>query len=407
MGVMKAFSNFLVEETTEEKLTHLEHPEDHPIKSGEAGFHHAFSTLKTTAQTLQGHDTGTRLMTKFDGAPSVIFGRNPENGKFFVASKSAFNKTPKINYTAADIEHNHGHAPVLVNKLKAALKMLPKAAPPAGVFQGDFMYNKADNDVREHGSNFHFKPQLIDYSAPQNSKEGRKIKNAQIGFAVHTGYEGKSLASMKANYTPDLSSFNTKEPSVHLHTWNETFKVPKEGGLQPAEHDAFKKEMNAAGEIFKNSDRSQLFAASSNPKMQEHLSTYVNKTVREGTAPTVEGLAKHVAERHSKGIEAVKTAKTKEAKTAAMQADLAGIKQNQPGLAGLLKIHQHLQNAKHALMPALERASTTGYGHSINGVHTGPEGFVAVTKENRPTKLVNRAAGGFSQANLQKGGFKK
>ena len=410
---MKAFSSFLVEETTEEKLTHLEHPEDHPIKSGEAGFHHAFNTLKTTAETLQGHDTGTRIMTKFDGAPSVIFGRNPENGKFFVASKSAFNKTPKINYTAADIEHNHGHAPGLVSKLKAALKYLPKVAPPHGVYQGDFLYNKADHDVTEHGKNLHFKPQLIDYSTPANSKEGRKIKHAQIGIAVHTGYEGRSLSSMKANYTPDLSGFNTKEPSVHLHTWESTFKPNRDPaqqnkqGLLPQEHEAFKKEMNAAGEIFKNTDRNRMFAVTSNPKMQEHLSTYINKSVREGQEPNVQGLQKHIQERHAKAIAAVSTAKAKEAKNMQMQNDMTTLKNDKPAVTELLKIHQHLQNAKNTLMPALERADQTGYTHSINGAKTGPEGFVAVTKENRPTKLINRGVGGFSQANLQKGGFGK
>ncbi len=66
----------------------------------------------------------------------VAVGTNPENGRFFVATKSAFNKNPKINYTHEDIEKNHGHAPGLVEKLKAALTHLPKSTPKKGVFQG-------------------------------------------------------------------------------------------------------------------------------------------------------------------------------------------------------------------------------------------------------------------------------
>jgi len=406
MERMKAFSSFLVEATTEEKLTHLEHPEDHIIKSGEAGFHHAFNTLKTTAEALQGHNTGTQLMTKFDGAPSIVFGRNPENNKFFVASKSAFNKNPKINYTTADVEKNHGHAPGLVSKLKAALKYLPKVSPPVGVFQGDFLYNKADQDVTEHGNNYHFKPQLIDYSAPKNSKQGRQIKNAQIGFAVHTGYEGRNLTDMKANYTPDTSGFKT-DPAVHLHTWNTTVKPTKETAYTSAEHDAFKKEMNAAGEAFKNSDRHNVFGLARDPDMQEHLNTYINRTVREGKAPTVQGLAQHIKERHTKAIAGYKTEKRQLAQQAQMNTELNRLKTDAPAVTQLLTMHQHLQNAKNALMPALERADQTGYGYSINGAKTGPEGFVAVTKENRPTKLINRGTGGFSQANLNKGGFGK
>jgi hypothetical protein len=403
MGIMRAFTTFLVEEPTEEKLKHLEHPEDHLIKSGETGFHHAFNTLKTTAEYLQGQESGTRLMTKYDGAPSVVFGRNPENGKFFVASKSAFNKNPKINYTAADIETNHGHAPGLVSKLKAALKYLPKVAPRVGVYQGDFLYNKADNDVSEQGKEYHFKPQLINYTAAQNSKTGRLIKNAQIGFAVHTGYAGNNLANMKANYTPDVNGFG-RDPAVHLHTWNDSFN-PKDAAYTDAEHARFKEHMNAAGALFKSADRGSVFNHA--PEMQEHLATYVNQTVRSGTQPSVAGLQQHIQARHGRAIEAVKTEKSKAAKQASMQADLAKVKANKSNFDTMFKIHHHIQEAKNALMPALHRGDKNEYKYSILGAETGPEGFVAVTKENRPTKLIDRGAGGFANLNLQKGGFGK
>ena len=83
------------------------------------------------------------VTTKYDGSPSIVFGTHPETGRFFVASKSAFNKDPKINYTPEDIERNHGHAPGLVEKLKGALEHLPKIMPRnGGVYQGDLMYKK-------------------------------------------------------------------------------------------------------------------------------------------------------------------------------------------------------------------------------------------------------------------------
>lgn len=403
MGSMRAFSNFLVEESTEDKLKHLEHPEDHVIKSGEPGFHHAFNTLKTTEQAMMGLNSGASIMTKFDGAPSVVFGHNPENGKFFVASKSAFNKTPKINYTAADIKANHGHAPGLVSKLTAALKYLPKVAPKTGVFQGDFMYNKADGDVKKGETEYSFKPQLIEYRAPLNSKLGRQIDQAKIGFAVHTGYEGRTLADMKANYTPDLSGFQ-ENPDVHLHTWDKSFSA-KKAALTPEEHNKFKSEMNAAGELFKGADRAGVFHQT--PEMQDHLTTYINKTVRHNQKPTVQGLMAHIQERHQKGIDTVKMEKTKAAKTDAMNAELKQVKGNKENLDTLLKIHDHFQQAKNALMPALHRGNADGYKHYIHGEESGPEGFVTVTPDNRPTKLINRGEGGFSQMNLKKGGFGK
>ena len=73
------------------------------------------------------------VTVKWDGAPAVFAGTNPENGKFFVATKSLFNKTPKINYTNADIDRNHGGG--LADKLKVALANL-KGLGIKGVLQG-------------------------------------------------------------------------------------------------------------------------------------------------------------------------------------------------------------------------------------------------------------------------------
>lgn len=402
---MKSLTSFLVEETTEDKLKHLEHPEDHPIKAGEAGFHHAFNTMKTTAETLQGQDTGTKLMTKYDGAPSVVFGHHPETGKFFVASKSAFNKNPKINYSEADIMQNHGHAPGLVSKLKAALKHLPKVAPKHGVFQGDFLYHKDDGDVQQDAKgNYNFKPQLINYQAKKGSEQAAKIARAKMGFYVHTGYKGTDLENMKADYTPDTTGFK-QHADVHMHHWHEGFDA-KKAKYSDQEHDTFKKEMNAAGKILTGSDKHALFGALHGID-QDHVTTYINKSVVQGETPSVEGLAKHVQQRHQKDIDSVKTDKAKTQKAAAMQQSLSHIKANKKHLAAVLQMHQHLQNAKNALLPALTRGDTTGYKYSINGQDSTAEGTVAVTKENRPTKYINRGAGGFAQVNLSKGGFGK
>ena len=73
---------------------------------------------------LQGGEGGSQISVKWDGAPAIFCGTNPENGKFFVATKSLFNATPKINYTNADIKRNHGGA--LADKLTVALKYFPK-----------------------------------------------------------------------------------------------------------------------------------------------------------------------------------------------------------------------------------------------------------------------------------------
>jgi len=145
---MLSFRSYLTESLDVEKLKHLEHAEDHLIHGGNEGAGHVSSTLSDVYDFLNGKKTKTRITQKYDGAPSLVFGINPENNKFFVATKSAFNKTPKIAYSDKDIEELYGHAPGLVVKLKLALKELKKVMPKdGGVYQGDIMYGK--DDIRD------------------------------------------------------------------------------------------------------------------------------------------------------------------------------------------------------------------------------------------------------------------
>ena len=62
---------------------------------------------------------------KWDGSPSLFLGRNPENKKFFVATKSIFNKERKLNYTTKDIDKNHT-SPELKKVLKVACQVFGK-----------------------------------------------------------------------------------------------------------------------------------------------------------------------------------------------------------------------------------------------------------------------------------------
>ena len=101
---MLSFFKFLSEEAEGEKLKHITHAEDRPLQNGAEGFQHAMGALNQAHEHMKsgGHSSG--LTMKYDGSPSIVFGHHPETGKFFVASKSAFNVNPKINYTEKDIE---------------------------------------------------------------------------------------------------------------------------------------------------------------------------------------------------------------------------------------------------------------------------------------------------------------
>ena len=118
---MFSFKGFI----TTEKNTHLEHLEDDIINRGSEGGKNAVNFLKSVRNMLAGSSSGrVNMSVKWDGAPAIICGINPENGKFFVGTKSVFNKTPKINYTPADISKNHS-GPVAL-KLNACLRDFKK-----------------------------------------------------------------------------------------------------------------------------------------------------------------------------------------------------------------------------------------------------------------------------------------
>lgn len=388
---MLRFTNFLREmtEADEKQLKHLEHAEDHPINAGKSGVDHAIQNLMDVHRKLRGRDNDTKITMKYDGSPSVIFGHHPETGRFFVASKSVFNKNPKLNYTEEDIEKNHGHAPGLVEKLKAALKHLPRVVPPRGVYQGDIMHTRGD--VQEHGHSVSFTPNTITYTAKKSSQHGKAALASRIGVAVHTAYKGETLPDMEAQYAPDLSHFGN-HPDVHL--------ISTEHELSQIQYP--KERQQAFLEHMKNAQRvSRQIGEEGHGAIEPHripLKTYINHTIRTGTDPSVEGFIEHYKKAHQKGIDKVKSAKAKEAKTVEMQRAMQHVLENKHHFHNMLQLHKHLQGAKDQLVNTL--SSKAEFGHSIKGKKAKPEGFVVV-RNNRPTKFVDRKE--FSAANFNRG----
>lgn len=134
-------------------------------------------------------------------------------------------------------------------------------------------------------------------------------------------------------------------------------------------------------------------------KHGEHVSTYINQTVRTGDKPTTKGLRAHIAARHQKNIDSVFTPAAKAKKKAAMDVDLAHHDENEHHFANALKIHHHIQSAKNVLVGGLNKASKqhNPLEHHIDGAEAEPEGYVAHHK-GQSIKLVNREK--FSRANF-------
>ena len=140
------------------KILHLEHPED-TILTGDDSF-------------LQSLRLKGDLSVKVDGAPAIVWGTNPATGKFFVGTKSVFNKVKiKINESHQDIDANHtGEVATILHK---CFDYLPRNG---GIFQGDFI---------GFGGSDEYTPNTITYQF-----DG--IVDAEIIIAPHTLYTAES-----------------------------------------------------------------------------------------------------------------------------------------------------------------------------------------------------------------------
>jgi len=63
---MQSLSSYLTEAASEEKLTHLEHAEDHVINDGMEGFAHAYHNLEDVKDQVNGKKNKTKIATKYD-----------------------------------------------------------------------------------------------------------------------------------------------------------------------------------------------------------------------------------------------------------------------------------------------------------------------------------------------------
>ena len=153
------------------KNLHIQHPED-SILCGDLSVLDAFADRMHNSYSV-----------KIDGSPAIVWGVNPDNGKFFVGTKSVFNKVrPKINYSVEDICKNHKNFE-LQSILIRCFHCLPRSEEvPFQVFQGDFIGFGGYRD---------YKPNAISYSFD-------RVMHGGVVVAPHTYYTGNVFKDMEA-----------------------------------------------------------------------------------------------------------------------------------------------------------------------------------------------------------------
>ena len=401
---MQKFQDYLVED----KNTHLEHLEDEIINNGSRGAKTAIEFLKSIKEMLQGGSGGSTVSVKWDGAPAVFCGINPENGRFFVGTKSIFNKTPKINYTNADIARNHGGA--LADKLRDCLKYLPSLGI-SGILQGDLLFTSGDKKSATVAGkkSIVFTPNTITYAVPVvksglfGSSLYDSINKAKLGIIFHTSYSGKTMATLKAGFGANVRNL---KKSKNVFFDDATYKRADGASFSPAEEKAFDNIIRMAeGSAYKAGAFIDKIKKDKGPlSLGIQLKTFFNTYIRQGTAITnTNKLANNFEvffrSRIKKEIDSKKTQAAKQKYEEILEAGMKVLRPNRDGLYFAIATYITFQSAKAVLLKRLNTIQSIGsFLRTKNGYRvTNPEGYVAIAKGGA-VKLVDRLE--FSRANF-------
>ena len=215
------------------KNTHLQHPED--------------SILTGDLSVLDWFFNPGCLSVKIDGAPAIVWGRNPATGKFFVGTKSVFNKVKiKINHSHSEIDANHEGN--VAGILHACFDYLPRTET---IYQGDFI---------GFGGMSEYTPNTITYQFPE-------VVEQNIIIAPHTCYYAESDLR-DAVAMPDRSIWNDTETVK--------FVQPTASIFAGAEYFADLKEVSKFAKVM------ALGVEFATPKVAAQITKQLNACIREG-----------------------------------------------------------------------------------------------------------------------------
>ena len=398
---MLNFKDLLTEDKGGKNL-HLEHLEDEIINYGVEGGRAALNFLRSLRNMLAGGSRSSVNMTvKWDGAPAIFAGIDPEDGKFFVAKKSVFNVSPKLYKTNAEIDADLSGA--LNAKFKVALKEFSKLGIK-GVLQGDLMFTDDVEKTTIEGSGYYtFQPNTIVYAVPIDSVLGKTINKAKIGVVWHTTYTGSALQDMKASFGANISSLS-KSSSVWMD--DATYKdASGKATFTSSETEKVTAVLSQVGKTFQKINANQL---RSFIKLQESmtgaiagasLKTYNNSKVRAGEKITnpmahAKGYEAWVLDSIQKQIDKVKSPAGKKKYENIQKEYVREVKKHTRNLTQIITFQNLLVDAKMLIVKKLNsvKGLTDTFIKTKNGFKvTNPEGYVAIDRvSGGAVKLVDR-----------------
>ena len=398
---MLNFSGFLAEDKGGKNL-HLEHIEDEILNFGIDGARGSINFIRSLRDMLAGASRSSVNMTvKWDGAPAIFAGIDPEDGQFFVAKKSVFNVNPKLYKSASEVDADVSGA--LNSKFKTALAEFSKLGIK-GVIQGDLMFTDDKEPQTIDGVKYiTFQPNTIVYAVPVDSDLGRIMTKAKVGVVWHTTYSGSTLADMKASFGVNIKGFN-KPSSVWMD--DATYKdVSGKATFNQRETEFVTKILSETGKTFQRINGPmlrkfiQLQESFTGVLAGASLKTYNNSKVRQGETiknpkAHAKGYEKWVEMTIQKQIDKAKSVKGKQKYTKLQKELVREVKKHTMNLGQVITFQNLLVDAKMQIVKKLNsvKGLTDTFIRTPNGYKVvNPEGYVAIDRvSGGAVKLVDR-----------------
>lgn len=401
-------------ESREGVVSHLTHLEDLILTKYADGAEEAVETLEGLAEFFKGHaKKSVNLTVKIDGAPAIIAGIDPEDGKFFIGTKGALAKTPKIAKSPADLTTLYGKSAGLLDVMTTAFDALKGMRFPH-ILQGDVLFTPAIKQPQTIDGVPHitFKPNTIIYGIPSDSAFGRKVIAADFGVCFHTTYTGNSLSTMRAQSGADVDALTPPANVVLVSSKYQdlsgtlTFTATEQSTLTNLIAQIRTRTSKLASNPF-------LRALEATSLLRSELMVFQNALVREGSSITlspkvfVKRWMAHLAAREAAMADTRKSTAGKEAVQNKFTHLRTLTTDTESGLVDVLAWQNAVIDAKTFLIKKLNAPGnlSTFYNSDAGLVAGQHEGFVAADSNGKFVKLVDRSE--FSRLNLTAGRFRK
>jgi hypothetical protein len=349
---MYSFIQYITEASSvdEDMLGHLTHTKDIPHEEAKHA-DKAVDLIHQFHKLRQGQPSTVTASLKHDGGSSVHVMHDDKG--VGVSDKHRMARGV-VARTPEEVDKHFGHQPAYAGAMKHLLTHGKEFVNKGHHVQGDLLWTPSDKP-KSSGGTTEYTPNRITYKG--------KTK-APLGIAVHT------------EITNGVAHGLTKKalkPSEKVFVPHEEYK-PEPASYSHEDKKATETHLNAAKALMKGHSTEHLSA-----EHVPHFTTYLNRTTRKGTAPSVEGYKQHLESEGKKASGKLKTEAGQSKTMGKFKSLMSHVDKNVPHFQRSLDIRHHLAQATEHVLKGVEHPDLTT---SIDGKKSQGEGVVLRQKDS-------------------------